>query len=298
MPGGPFSCSCTGSGRREVARAECSFTGLGRWGIAFLSRQPLLTVARSRETGERRRMPGGPFSCSCRGSGRREVARAECRSAGPGAVGCRFATKQTFPPRRTLSRRRGAKQFLRRVRAILAAAVRLRATAATGARPLPAFGSRVSTAGTRTRRSAFCPTSWRRGCRGRSARLRRPPRPRRRQRAWRRSGCSDRRCATPRWTKAEDRRSRPHQADRPSEGPVASFGDFGHRKLRFPLPVGHRMGLRQDANPRVSLAAADLSTRTRRHRSWDHSNDKRTLVIRSPDDGRSSQAARPRSLTP
>ena len=42
---------------------------------------------------------------------------------------------------------------------------------------------------------------------------------------------------------------------------------------------GHRMGLRQDANPRVSLAAADLSMRNSRHRSWDHSDDKRTLVI-------------------
>ena len=55
---------------------------------------------------------------------------------------------------------------------------------------------------------------------------------------------------------------------------------------------GHRMGLRQDANPRVSLAAADLSTRTSRHRSWGHSNDKRTLVIHSLDDGRSSRARR------
>ena len=60
---------------------------------------------------------------------------------------------------------------------------------------------------------------------------------------------------------------------------------------------GHRMGLKHDANPRVSFAAASLSTRTRRHRNWDHSNDKRTLVIRSLDDGRSSQAARRRSLT-
>ncbi len=33
-------------------------------------------------------------------------------------------------------------------------------------------------------------------------------------------------------------------------------------------------------------------------RSWDHSNDRRTLVISSLDDGRSSQAVRPRSLTP
>ncbi len=56
---------------------------------------------------------------------------------------------------------------------------------------------------------------------------------------------------------------------------------------------GHRMGLQQDANPRVSLAAADLSTRTRRHRSWDHSNDRRTLVINSLDDGRSSQEGAP-----
>ena len=53
---------------------------------------------------------------------------------------------------------------------------------------------------------------------------------------------------------------------------------------------GHRMGFQQDANPCVSLAAADLSTRTGRHRSWDHSNDRRTLVIHSLDDGRSSQA--------
>ena len=56
---------------------------------------------------------------------------------------------------------------------------------------------------------------------------------------------------------------------------------------------GHRMGLRQDANPRVSLAAADLSMRNSRHRSWDHSNDKRTLVLHSLDDGRSSWAGVP-----
>ena len=42
----------------------------------------------------------------------------------------------------------------------------------------------------------------------------------------------------------------------------------------------------------------DPSMRNSRHRSWDHSNDKRTLVIHSLDDGRSSQAARWRSLTP
>ena len=60
---------------------------------------------------------------------------------------------------------------------------------------------------------------------------------------------------------------------------------------------GHRMGLRQDANPHVSLAAADLSMRNSRHRSWDHSNDKRTLVTHTLDDGRSSRAARRRSLT-
>ena len=61
---------------------------------------------------------------------------------------------------------------------------------------------------------------------------------------------------------------------------------------------GYRMGLRQDASPRVSLAAPDLATRTSRHRSWDHSNDRRTLVIHSLDDGRSSRAARRRTLTP
>ena len=56
------------------------------------------------------------------------------------------------------------------------------------------------------------------------------------------------------------------------------------------FPSGHHMGLRQDANPRVSLAAADLSTRTRHHRSQARSNDKRTLVTHTPDDGRSSLA--------
>ena len=35
---------------------------------------------------------------------------------------------------------------------------------------------------------------------------------------------------------------KPHQADRGSEGLVATLGDFGHRKLRFPLPVGAPYG--------------------------------------------------------
>ena len=61
---------------------------------------------------------------------------------------------------------------------------------------------------------------------------------------------------------------------------------------------GHHMGLQQDTTPRVSLAAADLSTRTCRHRSQEHSNDWRTLVIHSLDDSRSSQAGRRASLTP
>ena len=81
---------------------------------------------------------------------------------------------------------------------------------------------------------------------------------------------------------------KPHQADRGSQGLVASLGDFGIGNSDSLYRSGHRMGLRQDANPRVSLAAADLSMRNSRHRSWDHSNDKRTLVIHSLDDGRSS----------
>ena len=67
----------------------------------------------------------------------------------------------------------------------------------------------------------------------------------------------------------------------------------GIRNSGFLYRSGHHMGLRQDANPRVSLAAADLATRTSRHRSWDHSKDRRTLVIHSLDDGRSSQVRAP-----
>ena len=69
------------------------------------------------------------------------------------------------------------------------------------------------------------------------------------------------------------------------------------RRLWFPLPVGVPYGSPTGCKPRVSLAAPDLATRTSRHRSWDHSNDRRTLVIHSLDDGRSSRAARRRTLT-
>ena len=43
--------------------------------------------------------------------------------------------------------------------------------------------------------------------------------------------------------------SKPGQADRPSEGLVPSFGDFGNRKLRFPLPVGAPYGSPTGCNP-------------------------------------------------
>ena len=59
----------------------------------------------------------------------------------------------------------------------------------------------------------------------------------------------------------------------------------------------HRMGLRQDAIPGVSSAAADLSARTCRHRSQEHRNAKRTLVTHTRDDGRSSWAVRWPSLS-
>ena len=62
--------------------------------------------------------------------------------------------------------------------------------------------------------------------------------------------------------KSGTRRGRPHRADRPSEGLIASIGDFARRQLGSLCRPGHRMGLKQDANPRVSFAAADLSTRT------------------------------------
>ena len=50
------------------------------------------------------------------------------------------------------------------------------------------------------------------------------------------------------------------------------------------------MGLRQNSNPRVSPAATARFGRTWRHEGQEHSNDKRTLVTHSLDDGRSSCA--------
>ena len=49
--------------------------------------------------------------------------------------------------------------------------------------------------------------------------------------------------------KAEDRRGRPHQADRPSEGLIASLGDFARRQLRFPLPAGAPYGSQTGCKP-------------------------------------------------
>ena len=55
-------------------------------------------------------------------------------------------------------------------------------------------------------------------------------------------------------------------------------------------PSGHHMGLLQDANRRVSWSATARLVGTSHRRSQEHLNDKRTLVIHSLDDGRSSQA--------
>ena len=49
----------------------------------------------------------------------------------------------------------------------------------------------------------------------------------------------------------------------------------------------------QDANPGVSLAATNLFTRTRRCQCQEHSNDKRSLVSHTLDDGRASRAEAP-----
>ena len=53
------------------------------------------------------------------------------------------------------------------------------------------------------------------------------------------------------------------------------------------------MGLRQDPNRRLSAAPSVRFAAARRHRTRKHSNDKRTLVTHTLDDGRSSQAGAP-----
>ena len=50
------------------------------------------------------------------------------------------------------------------------------------------------------------------------------------------------------------------------------------------------MGLRQDPNRRLSAAPSVRFAATQRHRTRKHSNDKRTLVTHTLDDGRSSWA--------
>ena len=55
-------------------------------------------------------------------------------------------------------------------------------------------------------------------------------------------------------------------------------------------PSGHRMGLRQDSNPRVSPARIARFGRIGSRKSQDRWNHKRTLVTLTLDDGRSSQA--------
>ena len=50
------------------------------------------------------------------------------------------------------------------------------------------------------------------------------------------------------------------------------------------------MGLRQDPNRRLSAAPSVRFAAARRHRTRKHSNDKRTLVTHTLDDGRSSWA--------
>ena len=55
-------------------------------------------------------------------------------------------------------------------------------------------------------------------------------------------------------------------------------------------PSGHRMGLRQDSNPRVSSALIARLGRTWSHESQHRWNDKRSLVTLTLDDGRLSRA--------
>ena len=63
-------------------------------------------------------------------------------------------------------------------------------------------------------------------------------------------------------------------------------------KLRFPLPCRGTVWVSDRMQPPVYRWRPPTWRREPSgHRSWDHSNDRRTLVIHSLDDGRSSQAA-------
>ena len=76
-----------------------------------------------------------------------------------------------------------------------------------------------------------------------------------------------------------------------SEGLKFHMVTSGIRAAAFLCPSGHRMGLRQHSNPRVSSALIARSGRIGSHESQHHWNDKSTLVTLTLDDGRSSRAA-------
>ena len=75
-----------------------------------------------------------------------------------------------------------------------------------------------------------------------------------------------------------------------SEGLKFHMVTSGIGAAAFLCPSGHRMGLLQDSNPRVSSALIARFGRIGSHESQDHWNDKRTLVALTLDDGRSSRA--------
>ena len=121
---------------------------------------------------------------------------------------------------------------------------------------------------------------------------------------WSRSACSNGRCATARSSGMRRRPGSsgavllPHRERgvRPaapvdwSEGLKFYMVTSGIGAAAFLCPSGHRMGLLQDSNPRVSSALIARFERTGSHESQDHWNDKRTLVALTLDEGRSSWA--------
>ncbi len=122
----------------------------------------------------RKRVPG---SSDCRSGSCRLLLRVQVSkrsrgprglaSAGPWAVACNSSTRQTFPPRNTLARKRGVTQSLSAVRTTPTGVAGLPVTAPTNARRRS--GSRLPDTTVRIRRwrSACCLSPWRRGWRTR-----------------------------------------------------------------------------------------------------------------------------------
>ena len=123
-------------------------------------------------------------------------------------------------------------------------------------------------------------------------------------RTWSRSACSNGRCATARsgglrrrpgssgavLLLQRERGFRPAAPVDWSEGLTFHRVTSGLGAAAFLCPSGHRMGLRQGSNPRVSSALIARFGRIGSHESQDHWNHKRALVTLTLDDGRSSQA--------